>query len=311
MNYGFFYNARPFTKILLVLFLMITSYLILFGSGILLSWPIFKIPPSEVISILENRTSAENIGMLKFLQILYSAGLFLVPALLAGFLIGKNAWNYLLADRRVKPVLVILVIIVVLVSIPWVNYLGFLNEKLSLPDRWSGWMDQIRQSDEDSWELMKTYLSAGTKLGLLFNLFMIALIPALGEEFLFRGVIQRIFSEWFRNGHLAVWGAALLFSLAHYQFLGFMPRIILGVLFGYIFWWSGNIWLPVLAHFVNNAVGVVYYYLFLQERLGTDPSKIGMQENPLLFIFGSVFLTLIGIMMFNQAARSSADSHPR
>jgi len=108
----------------------------------------------------------------------------------------------------------------------------------------------------------------------MFNLFMIALIPALGEEFLFRGVLQRIFGEWFKNPHLAVWLAAILFSLAHYQFLGFMPRIILGALFGYIFLWTGNIWMPILAHFVNNTVGVIYYYLFSQGKIGVDPQQI-------------------------------------
>jgi membrane protease YdiL (CAAX protease family) len=310
MKYGFFYTARPFTKILLVLFLMLTSYLVLFGLGILLAWPLFKVSPGEVITILENGQTEEYIGLMRFLQVLYSTGLFLLPALLAGFLIQKNTWNYLRADRNIQLSLLILVILLMLVSIPWINYLGYLNEKLSLPERWSELMEKIRQSDEQSWELMKSYLSTDNIWGLLFNVFMIALIPAVGEEFLFRGVLQRIFREWFRNGHLAVWLAGVLFSLAHYQFLGFMPRIILGVLFGYIFLWTGNIWFPVIAHFVNNAVGVIYYFLYLQDRLGTDPQQIGMQGNPLLFVFGSVVLTMIMLMVIQQLSRASTDSHP-
>lgn len=309
MEYGFFHAARPFTKIMLVLFLMVTSYLILFGIGILIAWPLFNIAPGEVVTILESRSTDGHIGLLRFLQVLYSIGLFLLPALLAGFLIQRNTWNYLKADRQLRVSLIILVVLLMLVSIPWINYLGFLNEKLSLPERWSDLMEKIRQSDEQSWELMKSYLSTDNIWGLLFNIFMIALIPAIGEEFLFRGILQRIFMEWFRNGHLAVLVAAVLFSLAHYQFLGFMPRIILGTLFGYIFLWTGNIWLPVIAHFVNNAAGVVYYYLYLQDRLGTDPQQIGMQGNPLLFIFGSVILTMIGLMAIQQISSPSADVH--
>ncbi len=308
MAYGIFHNARPFTKILLVLFLMVTFYLIFFGIGILLAWPFFKIPPSGIIAIIENRDIEGNIELLKFLQVLYSIGLFLVPALLAGFLIRKNTWDYLKINRSMKISLFILVVLLMFVSIPWINYLGFLNEKLSLPERWSEWMEKIRQNAENSWELMKSYLAAENIWGLLFNLFMVALIPAVGEEFLFRGTLQRIFSEWFRNDHLAVWAAAILFSLMHYQFLGFIPRILLGALFGYLFLWTGNIWIPVLAHFVNNAVAVVYYHLFLQGSLRTDPEQIGMQDNPILFIIGSVTLTAFGLMAIRQVGKISADT---
>jgi len=310
MAYGFFYSARPFTKILLVLFLMLTSYLILFGLGILLAWPLFSVTPSEVITIMDNRDIHEHLGLLKFLQVLYSTGLFLLPALLAGFQIKKNAWDFLQANRSVKVTLAILIVVLMIVSVPWINYLGFLNEKLSLPKIWDEWMESIQQNDEDSWALMKAYLATENVWGLLFNLFMISLIPAIGEEFLFRGTLQKIFSEWFRNGHLAVWIAAVLFSLAHYQFLGFIPRIILGALFGYIFMWTGNIWLPIIAHFVNNAVAVIYYFLFLQDKFGMDPQQIGMQRNPVLFIIGSLLLTAIGLLVIRQTGRESADPHP-
>ncbi len=310
MAYGFFHTARPFTKILLVLFLMLTSYLILFGLGILFAWPIFKVSPAEVLTIIEERNAQDHIELMKFLQVLYSIGLFLIPALLAGFLIQKDAWNFLAANRSPNIAVTIIVILLIVFSIPWINYLGYLNEQLSLPYRWTDLMDRIRQSDEDSWELMKSYLSANNIWGLLFNLFMIALIPAIGEEFLFRGILQRIFREWFNNPHIAVWLAAILFSLAHYQFLGFMPRIILGALFGYIFLWTHNIWLPVVAHFINNTVGVVYYYLFLQGKIGLDPQQLGMQQNPVPFITGSILLTIIGLIVIWQLRNYSADSKP-
>lgn len=310
MTYGLFHTAKPFTKLLLVLFLMVSFYLILFGMGILLAWPIFRIPPSEVISIIENQEAEGHISLLKYLQVLYSMGVFLLPALAAGFLIERNAWEYLEANGRMRLPLVVLIVLLMLASIPWINYLGFLNEKLSLPDRWSDWMDRIKQSDERSWDLMKSYLATTTVWGLLFNLFMISFIPAIGEEFLFRGTVQRILNEWFRSSHLAVWTAAILFSLAHYQFLGFLPRIILGALFGYIFLWTRNIWMPVLAHFVNNAVAVIYYDLFLDGRMGTDPRQLGMQQNPVLYLLGSLALTAIGIVVVRQLGRMLTDTHP-
>ncbi len=309
MANGIFHSARPFTKILLIIFLMLSSYLILFGIGILLCGPIFRVAPGEVITILENREAGEHIEMMKFLQVLYSVGLFLVPALLAGWLIQKNPWEYLLADRSIRASVALLVLILLIVSIPWINYLGFLNENLTLPARWSDLMEKIRHSDDQSWELMKSYLDTPGAWGLLFNLFMIAIIPSLGEEFFFRGVLQRIFSEWFKNGHLAVWIAAVLFSLAHYQFLGFIPRIILGALFGYIFLWTGSIWMPVLAHLVNNATAVIYYFLFLKDKLEMDPQQVGMQQNPMLFITASVLLTVAGMLAIRYMGKASTDTH--
>ncbi len=293
MTQGFFYDARPFTKLLLVAFLMVCCYLVFFGMGILLAMPLFKIPPGEVIRILEHNEIVANIGLLKFLQVLYSIGLFLVPAMLSGYLIQRNTWKYLKADRISNYWIIMLVIIVMVISIPWINYTSFLNEKLSLPERWGDLMERIHENDENSWDLMKAFLQTDNISGLMINIFIVALIPALGEEFLFRGMIQRILNEWFRNEHLAIWIAALLFSLMHYQFLGFIPRVILGALFGYLFVWTGSIWMAVLAHFINNGVAVIYYYIFYRGTLEVEPDHIGLEENAVLMIIASAVLTIL------------------
>jgi membrane protease YdiL (CAAX protease family) len=266
---------------------------------------LFGISPGEVISILENNKIDANIGLLKFLQILYSIGLFLVPALLAGFLIKRNTWDYLRVNRPTNYWIIILVVTLMIISVPWINYLSFLNEKLSLPDRWSDVMDKIRQNDENSWALMKAYLQTENIGGLLINLVMVALIPALGEEFLFRGTLQRIFSEWMRNDHLAVWITAVLFSLMHYQFLGFIPRMFLGMIFGYLYVWTSSIWVPVLAHFINNGLAVVYYYIFDRGGLVTEPDNIGMEQNAVLMILASTLITILILAVIHQHRKES------
>jgi uncharacterized protein len=90
---------------------------------------------------------------------------------------------------------------------------------------------------------------------------MLAVIPAIGEELIFRGVFQKIFYDLFKSGHLAIWVTAFAFSALHFQFFGFIPRFILGLVFGYLFYWSGTLWLPVISHFVNNAVPVIGAYI--------------------------------------------------
>ncbi len=308
MTQGFFYDARPYTKLLLVSFMMVCCYLIFFGMGILLAMPLFKIPPGEVIRILEHNEVEANIGLLKFLQVLYSIGLFLVPAILSGFLIQRNTWKYLKADRVSSYWIIILVITLMVISIPWINFTSFLNEKLSLPERWGDLMEKIRENDENSWDLMRAYLQTENIGGLLINIFIVALIPALGEEFFFRGTVQRILKEWFRNEHLAIWIAALLFSLMHYQFLGFIPRVMLGALFGYLFAWTGSIWIAVLAHFINNGVAVIYYYIFYQGSLEIEPDNIGIEENAVLMILASVVLTILLLAVIQQQRRGSVQS---
>jgi membrane protease YdiL (CAAX protease family) len=300
MTQGFFYNANPITKLLLVAFLMVCCYLIFFGMGILLAIPLFKVSPGEVIRILEQNEVGSYIGLLKFLQVLYSVGLFIVPALLAGFLIQRNTWKFLRADRISHYWIIILVVCIMIISIPWINFTSFLNEKLSLPERWGDLMEKIRENDQNSWDLMKAYLQTNNIGGLLMNIFMVALIPALGEEFLFRGTIQRILADWFRNEHLAIWIAALLFSLMHYQFLGFIPRVILGALFGYLFVWTRSIWIAVLAHFINNGVAVIYYYIFFRGAVEVEPDQIGMEENGIILVIASMVLTILLLAVIQQ-----------
>ncbi len=106
--------------------------------------------------------------------------------------------------------------------------------------------------------------------GLLAGLVVIAVLPAIGEEIVFRGVLQRKLQDLTGNHHAAIWLAALLFSAIHLQFYGFFPRLLLGALFGYIYYWSGNLWYPVLAHLVNNGFILVMLYLYQQKATGID-----------------------------------------
>ena len=92
---------------------------------------------------------------------------------------------------------------------------------------------------------------------LFFNLIVIAVAAGITEEFLFRGALQRIIEKWTYNHHIIIWSAAIIFSTFHMQFFGFLPRMLLGAYFGYLLYWTRNIWIPVFAHFVNNAIAVI------------------------------------------------------
>jgi uncharacterized protein len=217
-----------------------------------------------------------NINFLKFLQLVQSIGLFIIPSLLLAFLFGESVFGYLNLDKVPYLRSVILAVLIIFVANPIINLAGEINSKLTLPAGLSGLENWMRSTEEAAAQLTKLFLKTESLGGLLFNIFMIALIPAIGEEYLFRGVIQRIFKEWTKNDHWAIWISAILFSALHFQFYGFLPRVILGAMFGYLFVMSENLWLPVIAHFINNAAAVVAYYLYGEGILNVDPEKIGV-----------------------------------
>jgi membrane protease YdiL (CAAX protease family) len=137
---------------------------------------------------------------------------------------------------------------------------------------------------------------------------MIAFLPSIGEELLFRGVIQRIFTNWTRNYHWGIWISALLFSALHMQFYGFIPRMFLGVLFGYLLVWSGSMWLPIIAHFINNAVAVVAMYLIDKELLSPEIEEIGTTSDS--YYMAAVSLLLIVVFML-MIKRQNSEVNPK
>jgi membrane protease YdiL (CAAX protease family) len=125
---------------------------------------------------------------------------------------------------------------------------------------------------------------------LLLNLFVVAILPAIGEELIFRGAFQKLFSQLFKNKHIGIWLAAALFSAIHLQFYGFIPRMLLGAIFGYLLYWSGSLWVPIWAHFVNNAMGVTLSYLSQKGIVSEDIENIGTLEDGAVYIIASLLI---------------------
>ncbi len=158
----------------------------------------------------------------------------------------------------------IFAILVFMLSYLFSSFLTQWNKGMSLPE-WMGGIEEMMRSMEDA-ALATTYLLLSGKsiASLLLNLLVIAAIAAVCEEMFFRGALQQFVQEKFKNGHLAVWITATVFSLVHFQFYGFLPRLFLGALLGYLFLYTKNLWIPILFHFLNNAT-VILIYFFLNE----------------------------------------------
>jgi uncharacterized protein len=273
---GFIRMAPP-TKILLLLFLVLGFLLISSILGILVAKPLFRMNVSEIYQILSN-PDAENLGLVKYFQIIQSIFLFLVPALIAAWLYSQNMPQYLYADKKPAVLTLVVVMVTLAVAIPFLNALALFNSEMVLPHWMHSVEVKIKSLEETAGRLTGLFLTGGNGFTLALNMFMIAVLPALGEEFLFRGLIQRLLIEWTKNKHAGIWIAAFVFSFIHFQFYGFLPRFLLGLYFGYLLVWSSSIWVPVTGHFINNGVAVLYYHFATKPMGETSMDKLGTSK---------------------------------
>jgi uncharacterized protein len=189
-------------------------------------------------------------------------------------------------------------------SIPLVNYFEDINSKMKLPDSFSAIEQWMIATEKSLTVLSETFLNVNTFSAFVFNVFMMAILPALGEEFVFRGLFQRLFTEWFKNYHWGILASAMLFSAFHFQFFGFIPRMFLGVMFGYLLVWSGSLWVPILAHFINNFMGVTYYYLLSKNVVDNEVEKLGKGDNEFVYILLSVILIIFLLILFYKKSKT-------
>ncbi|MCK5209782.1 MAG: CPBP family intramembrane metalloprotease, partial [Cyclobacteriaceae bacterium] len=123
----------------------------------------------------------------------------------------------------------------------------------------------------------------------ILAIIVIAVIPGVGEELLFRGFIQNILKRIFKNDHIAIWVAAILFSAIHFQFYGFIPRMLLGALFGYLYVWTGNLLIPIVAHFLNNSISLFALYIYQKGLIDIDVESTEALPTVYIIIFSALF----------------------
>ncbi|MCD4774410.1 MAG: CPBP family intramembrane metalloprotease [Bacteroidales bacterium] len=298
-------NFPPYLKILSFLLIILVSLLFTFLLGIVIAIPFFGTDVITQLSEMTDISNADSLSFLKYFQFINQIGLFIVPSLIFAFLVNRNISKYLKLNIKPLSFSMLAGFFMILLAMPVVSYLVEINEMLSLPDSFSGLENWMRESEDKAMELTEAFLDVGTISGLSVNLLIIAIIPALGEEFMFRGIFLRLFKEWTKNIHLAVIISAVLFSALHLQFYGFLPRMMLGIILGYLFVWSGSIWVPVLVHFTNNAAAVIASYLANRGIIDADLESFGSTDN-INYLFGSIIIVLFLIIMIYKKEQANA-----
>ena len=240
--------------------------------------------------------AAGDTGM-KIAQGLSSIFMFVVPPIVYYYVTRMKHQMYDLGFRKpANPWWILLIgVVLMFISLPVTNQLTRWNEAMSFGGVFEKLEEYLKMLEETAAATTEKMLNVDTIGGLLLNLLVIALIPAVGEELTFRGVLQQGLMRRVKSPHVAILLSAAIFSFIHFQFYGFLPRMFLGILLGYMFYITRSLWTSIAMHFVNNGTAVVLYYLNNKGIIDIDPEHFGeMQYSWLITISFVVTAALIG-----------------
>ncbi|MFT5667590.1 MAG: membrane protease YdiL (CAAX protease family) [Vicingaceae bacterium] len=252
---------------------------------------ISEIPFNQISSELNNLNSEYNVNLVKVLLFMNSFGLFVLPPLVFCYLFRLSIPEFFkLNEFRTIQLLPVLFLLFVL-FLPVLNFTVELNKLLILPDWLSDVESWMKTAEDSATEKTTALLQMNSYSDLFINLILVGLLPAIGEELAFRGVVQQTLIKHNKNPHWGIWGAAFIFSFIHFQFFGFLPRLLLGAFFGYLFFWSKSLWLPILGHFINNASAVLISFYFKDNGIEEQIEQLGTTDE-------TNYIPLISVTLF-------------
>lgn len=235
------------------------------------------------------------IDAMKVMQFFNALGTFILPAFVFMHLRGfEKPAQYLKWQHPLSLITILSMLIMAFAMIPVANFLGFLNEGLYLPE----FLDFLRVIEEQTIRVTEQFLIMETHLDLVLMILLIGVVAALGEELLFRGVLQNLFLEWWGSKHLAVWITAFLFSVIHLQYQAILPRFVLGALIGYVYVYSGNLRSSIFLHFFYNTTLLIITFLIQHSGIDSSWEMIGVQQFvPVVLAFFVLGLLLLKLFL--------------
>ncbi|HMT74469.1 MAG TPA: CPBP family intramembrane metalloprotease [Chitinophagaceae bacterium] len=255
---GFLKNKPAFNQLLIVAGVTLMSLFVIGAIGSLIVSFVAGVPFSEMADTKNwNYSSPKTIFVVRGMLLVQFFALCVIPSYVAARLFGENNSRYLGLRPPSNLIYFVAGVALLLFSTPLVGWLGELNKNIQFPSGIESWM---QEKENEAGETAKGLLSLRTPSDLLMNIFFIGVLAGVGEELLFRGVIQRILIRLFKNNWAGILVAAFVFSAVHFQFYGFVPRFLLGIFLGLIYWYSGSLWPSILAHTIYNSAQVILVY---------------------------------------------------
>lgn len=249
---------------------------------------VFNLDANTILASLKSSLSAEDAPLLQFINVANQIVTFLGAALVFRVLFGSAAVQGFWLRKPNSAI--VLVPLLALFALPLIQAAFEVNQSL-IPEG-SSLEALLKPGEELAERMTEALLTMPDLSALLVNLFVVALVPAFCEEIAFRGVLQTQLAKGFRNPHVAIWVSAFLFSFIHFQFYGFIPRMLLGAFFGYLLIHTGSLWAPIAAHFVNNAVAVGSHYILTKNPDSLIESLEEPAQNSNLVLIAAGLFTL-------------------
>ena len=261
--------------------------------------PLFLLCLTSVIWALIIEAAGVDVTSLnveRAVQFISSVITFIVGGVSVAYLIFENPKEELMMSSWGGGKNYLYGIIALLALLPIVGVLNEWNQEISFPDALAPLEQWMREAEDAAAELQERFLSGTSYLDLIINIVIMAITPAVCEELLFRGVLQNQLEKWFKNAHIAVWVAAIIFSAIHFQFYGFLPRMVLGAALGYLLVYGKSLWLPIVAHCVNNSLAVITAWganklEIMKEVEAVAPTYTTSEDY--IFLIGCVFVVAL------------------
>lgn len=228
---------------------------------------------------------------------------FIGTAIITAWIIGRRPFQYLRLTQSVTWRPFLGVVIVYILAMPFLNQLIYYNSLLKLPEALSGIEEYMRDMEDLNSKLTQVILTTDTIGGLITGILIVGVLTGIGEEFLFRGTLQRSLNIDPRFRQWSIWIAAFIFSAVHFQFFGFFPRLLLGAFFGYLLYSTGSLWPAIFAHALNNSIVVVSYWLSAHDGTMTDIDtlwvvKEGFPTTPFISLLATAIFFAFGYKWF-------------
>ncbi len=252
-----------------------------------------------IVAIVSQIKGGTSVAAMRIMTIVQDIVVFILPAILTTILIAQRPDEFLFLNRKPQLKAILVVLLTLVVSIPTMNLLIEWNESISFPESLKAVEQWMRASEENAADSINLLLGGETIADLILSVLIVGLLTGLSEELFFRGILQKLMITRPMNVHFAIWVTAFIFSTIHLQFFGFFPRLLLGVFFGYLVWWSRCLWLPVIAHAFNNSLVVVTKWMEQTGVTHTDLSemKIAATVADMTMVAASIVATVITIWL--------------
>jgi uncharacterized protein len=228
--------------------------------GVILGMITTKLPILEIMNGMKNPQGNKMWGFMMLITGISHLGGFWLAGLAYLKWVENRTFeslNKISLNFAIVPVIIFLVIS----FLPFNEFFIRLNENMELPKQMGGVQNWMKEAEENAAKLTQFLMDFTAIPQLILAFIVIAIFAGIGEELIFRGILQNLLLKKFNNHHLAIWVSAIVFSAIHFQFFGFIPRMLLGAMFGYLYVWTGNLWVPIIAHTANNGFVVIMMYL--------------------------------------------------